>query len=438
MAEINDLNATDANNTGRFPEGMAPSEVNDGARALEGLLARWARDFGDGFVTTGGSSTAYTAASNRTIGSYYDGLTLFLELHTAAGATPTLNVDSVGAQSMVWPDGTAVSSDLPAGLCIVCYDLTNTNWVVLSVARPPDLVNDTTPQLGGALDANSNQIRWSKGADVASASTLALGNDGNYFDVTGTTGITAIGAKGVGTVVLLQFDAALTLTHHATDLVLPGGQNITTAAGDHAVFVEYAAGDWRCVSYHPAPMTQGQAEAGTDTVPRRVAAAQLKQAIDALGGGTGKLIARSYAEDSAVATGTTLIPQDDTIPQNTEGDEYMTLAHTPASVSNRLRIRVVATVGHSNGGSTSMLTMALFQDSTADALAATAQNFPSGDEPVTLALEHEMAAGTTSSTTFKIRIGNAISGTTTFNGAGGARLFGAIPKSTIVIEEIEP
>lgn len=132
MADITDLSTTDASNTGRFPEGMAPSDVNDGARALEGIIARWARDFGDGFVTTGGSSTAYTAASNRTISSYYDGLALFLELHTAAGATPTLNVDSVGAQSMVWPDGTAISSDLPAGLCLVVYDVTNTNWVVLS------------------------------------------------------------------------------------------------------------------------------------------------------------------------------------------------------------------------------------------------------------------------------------------------------------------
>jgi hypothetical protein len=44
----------------------------------------------------------------------------------------------------------------------------------------------------------------------------------------------------------------LTLTHHATDLILPGGANITTAAGDEAEFIEYAAGDYRCTSYSKA------------------------------------------------------------------------------------------------------------------------------------------------------------------------------------------
>ena len=89
----------------------------------------------------------------------------------------------------------------------------------------------------------------SKGADIASASALAPGNDGNYFDVTGTTAITSINSVGVGTVIKLHFDSALTLTHHATNLILPGEANITTAAGDEAEFIEYAAGKWICTKY---------------------------------------------------------------------------------------------------------------------------------------------------------------------------------------------
>jgi hypothetical protein len=95
-------------------------------------------------------------------------------------------------------------------------------------------------------------VKWAKGADVASANALTLGDDGNYFDITGTTAITSIGTKGVGTVIKLHFDGALTLTHHATDLILPGGANITTAAGDEAELAEYASGDWRCTSYSRA------------------------------------------------------------------------------------------------------------------------------------------------------------------------------------------
>jgi hypothetical protein len=116
-----------------------------------------------------------------------------------------------------------------------------------------DVVDDTSPQLGGELDCNGNQIQWSQGADVASATALAVLTDGNYFDVTGTTTITSINTTGgVGTLIKLHFDGILTLTHHATDLILPGGANITTAAGDEAEFIEYASGDYRCTNYSKA------------------------------------------------------------------------------------------------------------------------------------------------------------------------------------------
>lgn len=134
--------------------------------------------------------------------------------------------------------------------------------------------DDATPELGGPLSANGHQVRLSKGADVMSATSLAIGDDGNYFDVTGTTTVAAIAAKGVGTVVRLHFDGILTLTHHATDFVLPTGANITTAAGDEATFVEYAAGDWRCVQYQRASGaalvaagSSGIANVSEDTTP---------------------------------------------------------------------------------------------------------------------------------------------------------------------------
>ena len=101
------------------------------------------------------------------------------------------------------------------------------------------------------VDMGGAQMRWSKGADVASSTTLTLSN-GNYFDITGTTTITGINTVTVGTVVRLHFDSALTLTHNSTTLILPGGANITTATGDEAEFVEYATGDWRCTNYQVA------------------------------------------------------------------------------------------------------------------------------------------------------------------------------------------
>ncbi|MBW2342495.1 MAG: hypothetical protein JRF53_00520 [Deltaproteobacteria bacterium] len=90
---------------------------------------------------------------------------------------------------------------------------------------------------------------------------MTLG-DGNFFDITGTTTINTITSKGIGTMVVLQFDAILQLTHSA-DLVLPTGANITTAAGDLAAFYEYASGDWRCLDYTRA---DGTALVGAGTV----------------------------------------------------------------------------------------------------------------------------------------------------------------------------
>lgn len=111
------------------------------------------------------------------------------------------------------------------------------------------------PLSGGVM---TGMIKGAKGADVASGSTLTLGTDGNYFDITGTTTITGIATVGVGTTVCLQFDGAVTLTHHATDLVLPGAVDLTTSAGTHVWLNEYATGKWRVLGWlDPTPTGTG-------------------------------------------------------------------------------------------------------------------------------------------------------------------------------------
>jgi hypothetical protein len=89
------------------------------------------------------------------------------------------------------------------------------------------------------------------GADVASSGTIDLGAaTGDLVDVTGTTTITAI-TLGNGLERTVRFTGALTLTH-GSSLVLPGAANITTAAGDFAVFRGYASSVVRCVDYQKA------------------------------------------------------------------------------------------------------------------------------------------------------------------------------------------
>lgn len=135
------------------------------------------------------------------------------------------------------------------------------------------------------------------------------------------------------------------------------------------------------------------------------------------------------------STTTTQIPFDNTIPQNTEGAEFMSLSITPKSTTNILVIDVICWL--STDTASRNLIAALFQDSTANALAAGAEFT---DDAATLIprmvkIRHTMAAGTTSSTTFKVRGGANNTGTVTFDGFNGAGVFGAITKSSIVITE---
>jgi hypothetical protein len=136
-----------------------------------------------------------------------------------------------------------------------------------------------------------------------------------------------------------------------------------------------------------------------------------------------------------VAIGTTNIPADDTIPQNSEGGEAFTVSITPTNTNSTLKIDVVVNGGY---GVTGQVTAALFQDSTAGALAAGFSRSSAADAPLQIVFTHYMTAGTTSATTFKVRIGGTTGSNFTLNGVAGGRLFGGVMASSITVTEILP
>ncbi len=137
----------------------------------------------------------------------------------------------------------------------------------------------------------------------------------------------------------------------------------------------------------------------------------------------------------AFSSGGTAIPLDNTIPQNTEGDQYMSLAITPVSATSTLVIEVT---GHFANAADPLFTMALFQDTTANAIAATSSPNVANTNTTQLKLLHVMTSGTTSATTFKIRAGSSTANTTYFNGFGGAAALGGVLNSGITITEYLP
>jgi hypothetical protein len=146
----------------------------------------------------------------------------------------------------------------------------------------------------------------------------------------------------------------------------------------------------------------------------------------------GAVVQTVYAISGAVDSGTTAIPVDDTIPQSSEGDEYLTLAITPKSASNLLIIDINC---QAEMTASANWVCALFQDATAGALAVVKGSI-AANGAATVNLRHVMVSGTTSATTFKQRMGPG-SGTLTMNGANTSRLFGGVAASSMTIMEIK-
>lgn len=97
-------------------------------------------------------------------------------------------------------------------------------------------------------DTMTGLLTFKAGANIASASTVNLSTaTGNGVHITGTTTITNF-TMTAGQLEWVVFDGALTLTHHATNNNLPGAANITTAAGDRALY-HYDGTTAYCLSY---------------------------------------------------------------------------------------------------------------------------------------------------------------------------------------------
>lgn len=141
-------------------------------------------------------------------------------------------------------------------------------------------------------------------------------------------------------------------------------------------------------------------------------------------------------QTSSVATGTVIIPDDDTIPAITEGDEFMNVTFRPTNANHKLLISAQAYLSSNNAG---ILGMALFQNTTSAALSAIQQSNNTAGTSFRheLSLNYIMTAGTTSPIIFRIRCGGEQANTTTFNGVSAARKYGGVMNSFLRVREIE-
>ena len=147
------------------------------------------------------------------------------------------------------------------------------------------------------------------------------------------------------------------------------------------------------------------------------------------GGKLGQVVTTTTASTS---TNSTTIPADDSIPQNDEGDEILTLAITPANASSKLMIFVTIGTWY-NSASAQTKVAALFKDSDANAIFSIADS-TNDDYAKVCDFHWTQTAGSTSSQTFKLRVGSS-SGNVVVNYAS---IYGGANQVVMSIWEIEP
>tara|TARA_R100000315_G_C5235736_1_gene147994 strand:- start:7174 stop:8385 length:1212 start_codon:yes stop_codon:yes gene_type:complete len=245
-----------------------------------------------GTTTNNNLSVALTEAIAGSTDVSFSSGTVTLTLSDTVAAQPARNLrlnltgTSGGAQNLVVPaieksylvnngcaDAITIKTPSGTGIAVAAG---KTMWVYNNGTNVVDAVNHLTSLTlgtdlalteGGTGASTAAAARTNlevgitkKGSDFASGSPT-VPTDGNYFDVTGTTTITAF-TVAANRHFFCQFDGALQLTHNATDLDLPGEANITTAAGDVAEFFSTASNDVQCVNYTKADGTAVVASAG--------------------------------------------------------------------------------------------------------------------------------------------------------------------------------
>jgi len=153
---------------------------------------------------------------------------------------------------------------------------------------------------------------------------------------------------------------------------------------------------------------------------------------------TGSVVNSVYIQDSSKfnVSGTNIIPLDDTIPQKTEGLQYMHYAYTPKKINNKLMISFVCG-GMSTWGGNGDLIIAIFFNSDDNASASSASFMPPWESHTEeFSIRHEHTITSLDVLNIYIRLGTNVE-VPTANPFIINNNFNGTQSSSMKIEEVE-
>lgn len=166
-----------------FQEGQLPSTVNNSARATMAALKKYILDV-SGSITTAGTGSAYTLATQTDLASLTDGLKVMFIAHAASGAAPTLAVDGLTAKAMLRANGDAIlSSDIRIGDIVVATYLSGSDkWRCQSIGSFARVTST-----GGQVSFSGAYVAT---ITLAGATTVTLPTTGTLATLAGTETLT--------------------------------------------------------------------------------------------------------------------------------------------------------------------------------------------------------------------------------------------------------
>lgn len=193
MGEIRDYNVSADSNTATppdgAPEGMAPSTVNNTMREAYARIKRFYNDT-NGANTTAGSGNTYTLSASRTVATYAAGDMYVAKFNHSNTGNATLNVDSVGAKSIVTPslNELPVNSIRANGVYAVVYEASADKFILLDSHPSENQINLKNPDSEDTAGGRESQIVFKglqSGSEESTLGRIQASHEGTGDDEKG-------------------------------------------------------------------------------------------------------------------------------------------------------------------------------------------------------------------------------------------------------------
>lgn len=288
--DIGGWSTTAGNNNDAPPdghgEGDSAGSMNNTLREVMASIKEWYDDTQPSVASTG-SGGSFSFAASQSIGSYATGQVFSFIASFPITGSATLNVDGVGAKTIVKQGGTATlaADDIVTGQhVVVSYDATGDRWQLLS---PPSTDNSGLSSPIGASDGGTGLTTITDGGVMLGSGTgtvtaMSVLADGEIIVGDGTTDPVALAAFESST-----GDLAVTAGGTGVGTLTDGGVLLGSGTGDVTAMSVLSDGEIIVGDGTTDPVAESGATARTSLGAAGTADANTftnSQTVDAAGG----------------------------------------------------------------------------------------------------------------------------------------------------------